>query len=275
MNPSTPVFGFVYVATGTQYVEEAMDSARSIRRFHSEPICLITNADVASGHPFDSIIVKRELTSNIRSKLAMDLCPYDRFIFLDSDTRAIAPVTELFQLLDAFDVCVPASLGGYHYQLEGVSPAFREPSTNVIGFKKGPPVTELFEKWRFYFNGYENEMGREWDQRSFRHAAYAVSSLKLCFLGDEWSLSPYPGGLLCRDVRVLHGRPVAILDEMEATVNEKLGYRVFWRGFSIMREPYVMGFGENLILAGQFFRNALKCPIRHLLRILRIRSKPL
>ena len=266
MTTSGGPFGFVYVATGAQYVTEATESAHSLRRFHRERICLVTNREPASGHPFDDVIIRPELTDNIRSKLNMDLCPYERFIFLDTDTRVIGPLAELFQLLDAFDLCVPASLGGYHYTLDGVPPAFREPSTNVIAFRRGAPVLEFFEKWRLYFARYETSMGREWDQRSFRHAAYIVTTLRLCFLGDEWSLSPYPGGLLCRDVRILHGRPRQVIDDMEAAVNRHLGFRVFWRGFSILREPYSMGFLENVRLAGEFVRNALKCPFRHLMR---------
>lgn len=256
------VCGFVYVATGEEYVNEAIASARSLRRFHEEPICLITNGEVPPGHPFSDVICRPELSKSIRSKLEMNLCPYERFIFLDSDTRILSSLAELFHLLEMFDVCVPAALGGYHYQLDGVSSAFREPSTNVIGFRRSEAVEEFFRKWMEYFRKYEKEMGREWDQRSFRHAAYEVRLLRLCFLGDEWSLSPYPGGLLCRDVKILHGRPPQLIAAMEGSVNAKLGYRVFWRGFAIIRDPQSMSFWESIALACQFCWSGIKRPIR-------------
>ena len=90
--------GFVYVATRAAFIAEAAESARSLRRFHREPICLVTNAPVAQP-PFDQIVVRSELRGDVSAKLAMDACPYDRFVFLDTDTAIVAPLHELFQLL--------------------------------------------------------------------------------------------------------------------------------------------------------------------------------
>ncbi|MEB3359683.1 MAG: hypothetical protein VKK04_23355 [Synechococcales bacterium] len=251
---SRPKQGFVYVATGQKYVDEAALSAASLKRFHQEPVCLITNAP--TNHTvFDEVIIQEALPNNVGSKLAMDACPYDRFVFLDSDTYIVAPLNELFELLDAFDIGVPAALGGFHYQLPGVSPAFREPMTNVIAMRRSLALTAFFEKWRHYYAEYETIMGREWDQRSFRHAAYETEGLRITFLGDEWSLSPYPGGLLCRDVRIFHGRPRELLYEMEKIANRRLGYRVFWRGFGCIGEPYTMRPAEHLRV---FLRSALQ-----------------
>lgn len=251
--------GFVYVATGKTYVDEAADSARSVRKFHREPICLITNEPVS--HPeFDQVIVKPELRNDVSSKLAMAEAPFEMYLFLDSDTLIAAPLDEIWQLLEAFDVAVPASLGGYHYTLPGVSPAFREPSTNVIGFRRSPTLDEFFKLWKKYFDAYETEMGREWDQRSFRHAAYETRALRLCFLGDEWSLSPYPGAALCRDVRIFHGRPRPYLHVMLDQVNRRAGFRVFWRGFGVLYEPFAMKPSEYFrLLSYTLYQGARAC----------------
>jgi hypothetical protein len=255
--------GFVYVATGKKYVDEAALSAESLRRFHQEPICLITNAPTEH-KVFDHVIIQEHLPNNVASKLAMDSCPYDHFVFLDSDTYVVAPLDELFQLLDVFDIGVPPALGGFHYELPGVSPAFREPMTNVIAMRRSPALSQFFEKWRQYFADYESIMGREWDQRSFRHAAYETEQLRITFLGDEWSLSPYPGGLLCRDVRIFHGRPRELLYEMEKMVNGRLGYRVFWRGFGCIYEPYKMQPVEHFRVLVRSIVQSAKATIRPL-----------
>jgi hypothetical protein len=262
---ANPTRGFVYVATGKKYVDEAALSAESLRRFHPEPICLITNAP--TDHTvFDQVIIQDHLPNTVASKLAMDACPYDRFVFLDSDTYIVAPLDELFQLLDVFDIGVPPALGGFHYDLPGVSPAFREPMTNVIAMRRSPALINFFEKWRQYFSEYELIMGREWDQRSFRHAAYEMEQLRITFLGDEWSLSPYPGGLLCRDVRIFHGRPRELLYEMEKMVNGRLGYRVFWRGFGCIYEPYKMQPIEHLRVLARSLVQSAKASLRPLRR---------
>lgn len=257
--------GFVYVATGKAYVEEAADSARSLKKFNSEPICLVTNTPTEDP-AFDSVVVLTDLPNNVSSKLAMDHCPFERFVFLDSDTLILSSLHELFDLLDQFDVGVPASLGGYHYTLPGVSLAFREASTNVIAMRRGSALSAFFEKWQHYYKAYEKEMGREWDQRSFRHAAYEIRELRICFLGDEWSLSPYPGGLLCRDVRILHGRPRPYLHTMAQFVNQQLGYRVFWRGLNVIGEPYQCGPGEWLRVAWRSLVLAAKAVVRPVTR---------
>ncbi|MEY3300377.1 MAG: hypothetical protein RLZZ597_3637, partial [Cyanobacteriota bacterium] len=66
--------GFVYVATGKKYVDEAALSAESLRRFHQESICLITNAPTEH-KVFDHVIIQEHLPNNVASKLAMDSCP--------------------------------------------------------------------------------------------------------------------------------------------------------------------------------------------------------
>lgn len=261
--------GFVYVATGQMYIDEAIHSAQSLRRFHNEPICLITNAPLTltpTAHEiFDDIIILEHLPHTLGAKLAMDACPYEQFIFLDSDTYIVACLDELFQLLEVFDLAVPPALGGFHYELPGVSPAFREPMTNVIAMRRSPALTAFFDQWRQYFAAYESVMGRDGDQRSFRHAAYETAGLRLTFLGDEWSLSPYPGGVLCRDVRIFHGRPRKRLYEMEKIVNGRLGYRIFWRGYGCIYEDHRMPLLANLQVILRTIVQSLKATIRPLI----------
>jgi hypothetical protein len=228
--------GFVYVATGEFYVAEAAWSAASLRRFNPEPIMLVTNRPV--DFPiFDEIRVIPDLRNNVSSKLAMDQNPFDDFVFLDSDTYILGPLTELFELMGAFDVAIPAALGGYHYKLPEVPHSFREMSTNVIAFHRSPAIAKFFDEWRRYFALYEKEMGREWDQRSFRQALYHARDVRPCIVSDEFGLSPYPGGMLCRDARILHGRPREWLLKMAPRINRPDGYRVFWRGYDILYEP--------------------------------------
>lgn len=267
MNPHGDLqnHGFVYVATGDHFVGEAAVSAQSVKAHNPEPVCLITDQPCANP-VFDHVILRPDLRRDVSAKLAMDACPFERFIFLDTDTYIAAPLGELFDVLDAFDLAVPAALGGYHYELPGCSPAFREHSTNVIAMKRGPALEAFMVRWRQYFAEYENVMGREWDQRSFRRAAYETVNLRLCSLGDEYSLSPYPGGLLCRDVRIFHGRPPAALREMERETNRRAGYRVYWGGFGCLHDMSSVTPAECFRFLGKTLRQFLRSSAKALLR---------
>jgi hypothetical protein len=231
--------GFVYAVTGAKHVKESRLSAASVRRFHSEPIVLITDDQVES-HGFNDVLVVSQFERRFGAKIAMRHCPFSRYIYLDCDCRVIGSLSELFHLLDAFDLALPAALGGYHYELEGCSPAFREHATNMMAVRKCPATDEFFDTWQRWYRYYEDAMEGEGDQRSFRRAAYDTRELRLCTLGDEWSLSPYPGGLLCREVRLVHGRPPQRLDFLEKFANQKLGYRAFLPPFRPLYSPALM-----------------------------------
>lgn len=247
--------GFVYVATGDKYVAEAAQSAASLRVHHRDPVVLFTDRPCGNS-VFDHVVVIPNLPKAAEAKLVIRDTPFDRFIYLDSDTLVLGSFEEIFQLLEAFDVCVPAALGGYHYTIPEVSHAFREPSTSMIGFRRSAPVIDFFERWRVRFDQYRDVMGREWDQRSFRHAAYEDRQLRVCFLGDEWCLSPYPGGMLCRDARLVHGRPPEGLESMARRANERLGYRVLWQRMPVVHEQSQNGARKYLELALYFFLRA-------------------
>lgn len=115
-------------------------------------------------------------------------------------------------------------------------------------------------------------MGREWDQRSFRHAAYETHELRICFLGDEWSLSPYPGGMLCRSARVVHGRPPEGLESLARRANERLGYRVLWQAMPVLRECSRARAGELFQLAIYFLGRTGVSAARTVLRTPRPRN---
>lgn len=70
-------------------------------------------------------------------------CPFDRFIFLDSDTRVLRKLSELFTCLDAFDCALVHEPTRLELQLVG-APPFSELNTGVMAFKNSKTVIELF-----------------------------------------------------------------------------------------------------------------------------------
>jgi len=110
----------------------------------------------------------------------------------------------------------------------------------MMAVRKCAATDLFFDRWAKWYEHYENEMEGEGDQRSFRRAAYETRELRLCTLSDEWSLSGYPGGFLCADVRLVHGRPVERLDFLERWANRKLGYRVLLPPYRPLYAPAIM-----------------------------------
>ena len=232
--------GFVYAVYGQKYINEARASALSVRKYHSEPIILITKDSIDCPPEFDGIIVDPQMRDKWGCKISMIAAPFERFICLDCDCRVLGPLHEVFDVLDAFDLAVPAALGGYHYELPNVPHAFREYSTHFIAVRRSPQIQTFFDLWRNLYDQLFTEMQGEGDQRSFRKALYDSHAVRICTLSDEWAFSAYPGGILCADVKVIHARPESRLNLLERQVNRKLGYRALLFPFPAIYSPDIM-----------------------------------
>ena len=220
-----PEIGIVYVAFGASYIEEAIEASRATRIFNpGVPICLISDSMIEYPE-FDLHIHAARHEPVIRGKLEMFSSPFQKTLFLDTDTEVFAPLGEVFELLDRFDIVFQQDSSGYHYKLDGVPHAFPEPSTGVIGFRKSAAINEFARLWADYFDRYVAEMGREWDQRSFRHAIY-VSNLRFAILPPEYNFLIYFPQYAMGDLKVIHGRPRSKRAAVKRLMDRTLGPRV-------------------------------------------------
>ncbi|SFJ37659.1 hypothetical protein [Celeribacter neptunius] len=96
--------GVLYVASGADYVDLAVQSARSLRAVEPEiAVDLVTDLseEVPDG-VFDEIRVTPQMHE--REKLrAMPETRFDRTLYVDSDTLFLAPLGDLFDILDRFE----------------------------------------------------------------------------------------------------------------------------------------------------------------------------
>src|SRR5215216_6245967 len=99
--------GIVYVATGKKYIEEATLSASSVKRWMpGVPITVFTDQSSA-GSCFDTVVPVTSCGDGFKDKvLFMAQSPYDRTLFLDTDTYLCGSVQELFDLLGHFDLAM-------------------------------------------------------------------------------------------------------------------------------------------------------------------------
>ena len=226
-------WGFVYVATGAIYFHEAAVAARYVRATNPQArICLVT--DKVHGEKFwDDIVLPEKPSFTFRDKLLMSLCPYERFVYLDSDTCVTGDLTELFDLLIGFDVIGHQLFEGHDYRIPEVPDAFPEFNGGIFGFRRGPAVAELFRRWLEIYVAYaaRNKDGfydytNVGDQKGFRIALYQ-SGLRHSVLGPEYDFIVQHVQFACAAVKVFHGRPFSELERIERVVNARLGQRAW------------------------------------------------
>ena len=101
--------GVVFVATGAKYIACAEAAARSVRRHMPEvPIALFTNAGqlgVTLSEVFDPVIELESVHHRSKVDCLMN-SPFEKTLFLDADIRVLEDVSELFDLLERFDMAM-------------------------------------------------------------------------------------------------------------------------------------------------------------------------
>lgn len=210
----TDDLGIIYVATGDKFIQEAVNSARSVERFlPGIRKTLFTDNGLANRNAlFDCIEVIEYPSYSYLDKIeSIRRSPYKRSLFLDTDTELIDSCMELFELLDRFDVA--AAHGSYRWILKSNFPdSFPALNTGVILFNNTPVVQDLFKSWR---DIHQKNLKRpdEFipDDPAFQEALYH-SGVRFSVLAPEYNLrTPFPyfiGGRA--GVKILHGRSPSI-----------------------------------------------------------------
>lgn len=226
--------GFVYVATGSGYVEEARLSAVSLKAHHpGHPVCLITDAtDITAGREFDIVVACTNAQHAPIDKLFALRCPFERAIFVDTDTLVLGDLSPVFRLLDRFDLALHQDVNrGWDYQLPGVPEAFTEFNTGVIAFRRTAAVEAFFGRWRENHERLHRERGFVNDQPAFRQTLYE-SDLRVAPLPSEFHfLGNFPNYIAWK-VRLIHAR--GDLPAMARDIDSLLGARAWVPGVGPM-----------------------------------------
>ncbi len=218
--------GYLYIANGEKYVEEAINSARSLRKTDKNAsITLVTNKKIKT-HIFDNIIVRplkaEKWTEGLLYKVQhMYDSPYKKTFFIDSDTYFCENCRELFGLLDYFDICIAQApndtekvrAGGRI--LDGLYPY----NTGVVLFRKNRINSSFFKKWHERYS--ENFREYVLDQAPFMETFLAVKPSMYVLQSIYNARTPFCIGLMERPVKIIHGRH----EDYEAVKN-KLNRRI-------------------------------------------------
>lgn len=194
-------------ATGARYVAMAKIAAGGLRR-HSPgvPIHLYSDDPEIEG-PFDRVIGLKSPWR--RSKIdAMIDAPFSRCLYLDADTFVTADISDVFRLLDRFDLALAhdQERNGHHAATlwrRALPPCFPQFNSGVVAYRRTPEVLALLSAWREAV--LTGEQSR--DQPSLRELLWE-SDLRIATLPPEYNLMDLSSLLMMNAVtlapRVIH-----------------------------------------------------------------------
>ncbi|HEY1336607.1 MAG TPA: hypothetical protein VGF59_03815 [Bryobacteraceae bacterium] len=229
----------VYVASKQEFAEEALESARSVRRrMRDVVIYLKTDGQVrARGERwrvFDSILrVEGIGASHVGKYCFLEGVSESKVLYLDTDTYVAGDLRPGFNLLNRFDIaCAHAPFrlargGGPEIpRPAGIPEAFPDLNTGVIFCRNNARVRRLFERCQEEYAALANGDEGMPDQPAFRSAAWN-SEVALYVLPPEYNARLCFPTFLSGEAKILHCR----FDSMERVaerVNADLHLRTFF-----------------------------------------------
>ena len=186
--------GILYIATGEKYIRAAIHSAETVRKHcPGLPTHLYAGPQDQgldfrrSPHPFTSVAAIED--PHRRSKVDyMSRTPFDRTLYLDTDTALNTDVRGAFQLLDRFDIALAhAHRRNSATRLKpwriALPQAFPQYNAGVILYRRTPAVIAFLEDWRHCFH----EAGFLQDQVTLRELLWR-SDLRIATLPPEYNV---------------------------------------------------------------------------------------
>jgi hypothetical protein len=180
--------GFIYAATGELYVTLARRSARALRVVHPDAqIDLFTDAALE-----DPVFNQVQLLENVSRRPKMEALLRSRFdhtIYLDADTAVVAPIDDVFEILDHFDIALCSEYrrndGRNLIQIAGfeVPPSFPPLNGGFIALRKSEATAKFIGDW----HDWVHNRFQQFDQPSLR-ALLLRSSLRMHILPPEYNV---------------------------------------------------------------------------------------
>lgn len=219
--------GFVYIATGEEYINEAKISVSSVRdHMPKANITLITDENVNSDS-FDNIKITGGISNDFSSSnLTPDTSPYERTVFLDTDTYIADDISELFSILDEYDIAVAPSLS--QGSVQGVPSPMTQFNTGVVSYRSNESVHEFFNLWNNIYSRWRKERDITQNQPSFLRALYD-SDVDFFTLPYNYNLRLFAPAGLHGQAKIIHGRPSTGIENAAKLINNSSRFRAVYR----------------------------------------------
>ncbi len=186
-----PNRGVIYIAFGDLYIAEAIHSATSLKQHSQLPATIFTDRETKAGCFDREIIISPQ---HKRAKIDfLSQSPYERTLYLDSDTEVTHDISDVFDLLDRFDIAAAHDHSRKSSRWSQAVPAyaaipyaFSEYNGGVVLYRKNDLTDQFFEDWRRIFT-LNKDLTHGQDQCSFRIALWQ-SQLSIGTLPPEFNV---------------------------------------------------------------------------------------
>jgi len=191
--------GVIYIVTTQKsliFIKSAIESARSAlnmcpnlgRHIYTDKNGLEQIAKL-SDSPFSS--TGEIINPHYRSKVDyISQTPYERTLYLDSDTRIVADISEMFDLLNRFDIALAHGHKRAKHKkdnsgklIEKIPESFPQYNSGVILYKNSDEVRNFLKEWADNFH----KAGFYKDQIALRYLLY-MTKLRLATLPPEYNI---------------------------------------------------------------------------------------
>ena len=230
--------GVLYIATGLRYVQEALTSARSLRAAMPWiPITMLVDSLPEQSDQIDVRVINHPIFGYGDKVKYINASPYNKTLFIDTDTFVCGDLSECFALLDQFDLLVAHDALRVNID-SAIEPRFPEFNTGVIFYRKCQDTNYFFSKWLSAHEDVCRRHGHQVaDQFTFRRDSFgsappllrASTRVSLHDMGSI--LSSRPGQDTPRQTR-------APLHRIARDVNAVTGPRIFKAGLDCHRVHY-------------------------------------
>ena len=179
--------GVLYIATGKNYLEACKNSASSIKRYcNGLPVHIFTDQPVTDHACFDTVGVITALCGQHKVDY-IGRSPFQKTLYLDADTRVCTDITELFELLDRFDMAFAQAhqrvATNRQFWRRQIPYSFPQLNCGVILFKKSEAVDQLLRNWKEAYH----DAGFSKDQVTLRELIW-MSNLRVAILPPEYNI---------------------------------------------------------------------------------------
>ena len=153
--------GVIYSAIGDKYIKEALQSAESLKNvmpnINITVFCDSKN-NLNSKNVDKTVTIKEDYFNYpfLAKIYSMINAPYYKTLFLDTDTYLCDDCSELFTLLDQFDIasahapvrdCTKQKRGKDIAYDINIPESFPEMNTGVLAFKNNEVINSFLKKW--------------------------------------------------------------------------------------------------------------------------------
>lgn len=224
--------GILYMVTGQRYLEEARLSAESAASAMPDvDRAIATDATETDLDAFDQVIEyefeRQEIDGRswlMNSTIPPSLSPFDRTLYLDSDTYLATDVTEVFDLLEDFDLAMCPS--PKRTQVEALPEPWHRFNCGVIAYRDTPDVRTFLDRWNEIYRQHLHERDDPIDQPSFAEAL-AETELRWFNLPRQYNVRVPRRGQINRKAKIIHGRHPAGLEQVAKVLNQSHRHRVY------------------------------------------------